>query len=47
MIIAPLKMAPATAQIKKILEGENRSEMVKKAKINVPIIKPNCTKDVR
>ena len=46
-IIAMLHKAPRTADIRNTFDGENRSAMVSMAKINVPIIKPNCTDDVR
>ena len=42
-----LKNAPRSAQKKKTFEGENLSEIVKKAKLKVPRIKPNCTAEVR
>ncbi len=35
------KIAPIIAQVKKTLEGENRSAIVNMAKNKVPIINPN------
>ena len=35
------------AQKKNTREGENLSAIVNRAKASVPIIKPNCTADVR
>ena len=39
-------MAPRIEEIKKIFLGENLSDSAKKAKMNVPEIKPSCTADV-
>ena len=39
--IPELDSAPEIAQMKKTLEGENLSEIVKMANNNVPVIKPN------
>ena len=46
-IIPKLNTAPSNAQDINTLEGENRSAMVNMAKISVPMIKPNCTADVK
>ena len=45
--IPRLHIAPKTALIKNTFEGENRSEIVKMAKVKVPLINPNCTAEVR
>jgi len=42
-----LHKAPRTALIKNTFTAENLSEMVKMEKINVPIINPNCTEEVK
>lgn len=44
--IPRLQMAPKMALQKNTLEGEKRSVKVNRAKIKVPIIKPNCTAEV-
>ena len=44
--IAKPQTAAQTAFIKNIFDGENLSVIFKKAKLNVPAIKPNCTTDV-
>lgn len=46
-MVHKLNEAPIMEQTKKTLEGENRSEMLSKAKTKVPITKPNCTAEVR
>ena len=46
-ITAILNRDPINAHKKKTLEGENRSAMVNSANINVPVINPNCTAEVR
>ena len=46
-ITPKLNSAPSKALIKNTFEGENRSAIVKIAKISVPIINPNCTADVK
>ena len=45
--IVRLQIPPSIAQTKNILEGENRSANVNKAKVKVPTIKPNCTKEIK
>jgi hypothetical protein len=45
--IIKFESAPAIALAKKTFEGENRSEIVSRAKVKVPEIKPNCTADVK
>ena len=42
-----LQSAPSEAHKKKTLDGENRSAIVKSANNNVPVIKPNCTAEVK
>ena len=46
-IIPALNSDPSKAQVKNTFEGENRSAIVKMAKINVPMINPNCTAEVK
>ena len=46
-IIPILNRDPSKAQHKNTLEGENRSAIVKMAKISVPVINPNCTAEVK
>lgn len=46
-MIPRLKTLPAMALKKNTREGENRSARVSKEKIKVPMIKPNCTAEVR
>ena len=46
-IIKRLKKAPSKALNRNTLEGENLSAMVKIAKVSVPVIKPNCTAEVK
>ncbi|GAA4971112.1 hypothetical protein GCM10023315_21410 [Algibacter aquimarinus] len=41
------KDAATTAQIKNTFDGENLSAIFKIANTNVPIIKPNCTAEVK
>ena len=40
-------VAPNNAQVKKTFAGENWSAIVKIANVNVPIINPNWTEEVR
>lgn len=42
-----LNKDPSKALTKNTFEGENRSAIVKTAKISVPIINPNCTAEVK
>ena len=42
-----LNSAPKRAHVENTLEGENRSAMDKIAKTRVPMIKPNCTAEVK
>lgn len=42
-----LNIAAAIPQIKNTFEGEKISDMAKKAKTSVPLIKPSCTMLVR
>lgn len=42
-----MKIAAITAHVKNTFDDENLSEIVKIANKNVPIIKPNCTADVK
>ncbi len=42
-----LHMPPNTAHITNMRDGEYRSASVRSAKVRVPIINPNCTKDNR
>jgi len=44
---AKLKSDPSTAHMKNTFDGEKRSAIVKIAKVNVPLIKPNCTDEVK
>ena len=46
-ITPKLNSDPSNALIKNTFEGENRSAIVKIAKISVPIINPNCTAEVK
>ncbi len=46
-VIQKLAILPMNAQTKKTLEGEKRSAIVKMANNSVPIIKPNCTEEVK
>ena len=42
-----LKSLPSEAHKKKSLDVENRSAIVKSVNNNIPVIKPNCTADVK
>jgi len=46
-IVPRLNKAPNKAQTINMFDGENLSEMVNNAKINVPITNPNCTAEVK
>jgi hypothetical protein len=46
-IIPKLNNEPSKALIKNTFEGENRSTIFKIEKVNVPIINPNCTAEVK
>jgi hypothetical protein len=39
--IIKFEIAPAIALAKKTFEGENLSDIVRSAKVNVPVINPN------
>ena len=42
-----MQSAPNEVHKKKTLDVENRSAIVKSANNNIPVIKPNCTADVK
>jgi len=46
-IVPKLKTAAINAQKKNTFDGENLSDIVSNAKINVPLINPNWTAEVR